>query len=227
MFNGSLDEGKRLIKPLLDTEDAEQDVEWRRGTYMDLNGTLNSDPPVPDVVTHTRTQADSRYVERQLKVEEWARLARFFQQSPNRGNFVGLEAYGGAIGKLAPDETAFLHRRATFDVYIWVFWLDDAEEQQSLEFLKEFRTVMEGIGNGHAYQNYPNRANSKYHRMYWGSNLERLQAIKRDCDPQNLFSFGQSVLSPRVHGASKLGDAAVVRQKRRQIAERAHHPTVR
>jgi len=69
MFNGSLEEGKRLIKPLLDTEDAEQDVEWRRGTYMDLNGTLNSDPPVPDVVTHTRTQADSRYVERQLKVE--------------------------------------------------------------------------------------------------------------------------------------------------------------
>jgi len=195
IYNGSPEDGARVIEPLLKTDGAEQDIDWRRGTYLDLNGNLNGDPMVPDVVIgYTRTQADSRYVEKPLEAREWAELARYFQGSPNRGNFVGLEAYGCKISEVKPSATAFVHRHASFDVYIWVFWQDETEERKSLKFLEEFRGVMDRLGSSHAYQNYPNRANSEYHEMYWGENLRKLQDIKRHYDSYNLFSYGQSVL---------------------------------
>jgi FAD/FMN-containing dehydrogenase len=211
MYDGTEKEGAQAIQSLLGTDGC-QDVDWRRGTYLDLNGNLNGNPMVPDVVIgYTRTQADSRYVERQLTIDEWATLASHFQQSPNLGNFIGLEAYGGAIGRYGPSETAFLHRRASFDVYTWVFWLNCEQRQESLKFLQGFRDVMDRIGNGHAYQNYPNRDNRNYQRMYWGENLERLQRIKEKYDPENLFCYGQSVSSSVLHGSAgpELGSAAL------------------
>jgi FAD/FMN-containing dehydrogenase len=193
MYAGDSTEGQKLIAPLLDTEGAECDIPGRRGRYTDLNTFLNSHPDVPTVAPNTRTQADSLYIERQLHSDEWCTLARYFQTSSNFGNFIGLEGYGGAIAGLAPSDTAFLHRRVTFDVYIWVFWLNDAQEIESLSFLEGFRQVVLPLSNGHAYQNYQNRHNDNYRAMYWGDNFHRLLEIKHRYDPGGVFSYGHTI----------------------------------
>jgi FAD/FMN-containing dehydrogenase len=194
MYYGESERGEALVADLLRTDGAELDIKGRRGSYSELNDFLNGHPDVPEVVPHTRTQADSRYIERRLSTDEWFSLAKFFQKSPNLGNFIGLEAYGGAIAMVEPSASAFLHRRAAFDVYIWVFWLNDDEKYESLTFLEGFRKVLEPLGNGHAYQNYQNRANAGYREMYWGSNLPRLVRAKEHYDPTHLFRFGQTIV---------------------------------
>jgi FAD/FMN-containing dehydrogenase len=191
IYAGSPHEGKRLITPLLEAGgDLDIDIV---GTYSSLNDYLGSHPDVPRVAPHTRTQADSRYTERWLSRTEWAQIAELFVRSPNQANFIGFEGYGGAIRAVDPAATAFRHRLALFDVFTWVFWQNDEERAASLAFLDEFREVMAPLSNGHAYQNYPNRANKHYRWMYWAENFTRLLEIKCKYDPDNFFSFGQTI----------------------------------
>ena len=44
-----------------------------------------------------------------------------------------------------------------------------------------------------AYVNVPNAAASNWEREYYGSNRERLRRVKAKYDPENVFSFEQSV----------------------------------
>lgn len=191
---GSPEEGKEVIAPLFKTN-GNFDLK-KVGTYSELNDYLNSNPNVPNITTHTRTQANSRYTERRLSGDEWAKIVKLFVRSPNQANFICLEGYGGAIRAFRPNETAFVHRLARFDVYSWIFWLDEEEERASLAFLEEFRRLMTPLSNGHAYQNYPNRENHDYRRMYWGENFPGLLAVKRKYDRDTLFAFGQTVSPP-------------------------------
>lgn len=192
VYAGDAARGRRMIEPLLKTEGAKCDLD-RVGGYTEINNFLNSTPEVPLVAPHTPTQSESRYIGRELTRPEWHDIVRLFQHSPNRGNFFGIEGYGGAIAALAPTTTAFWHRKALFDVYTWVFWQDVQEERASLAFLEQFRQVLTPCSNGHAYQNYPNRTNRNYRWMYWGENFPALLKIKRKYDPTNLFSFGQTI----------------------------------
>lgn len=193
MYRGPRPEAAAILDILLKTEGAENDFPLRPDTYTELNEALNSNPSVPDVVKHTRTQADSRYVDALQSAAHWATLAAVFQTSPNLANFIGFEAYGGAIARVAPTATAFVHRTASFDVYTWVFWLNDAEETASLAFLDRFRAVMAEFGANRAYQNYPNRNNSNYAAMFWEQNLPRLTAVKKTVDPGRFFRYGLSI----------------------------------
>jgi len=192
IYAGTPEDGKRLIQPLLQTEGADFDID-RIGTYNELNDYLNSNPDVPQISPHTRTEADSRYTERELSRFEWLKLIELFVRSPNQANFICLEGYGGAIRAVDPAATAFRHRRALFDVYSWIFWQSEEEEAASLAFLEDFRRVLTPLSNGHAYQNYPNRRNQDYRRMYWGESYPRLASVKQKYDRDNLFRFGQTV----------------------------------
>jgi FAD/FMN-containing dehydrogenase len=192
VYTGDPVTGRALLKPLLNTEGAELDLD-RVGGYTEINNYLNSTPEVPLVAPHTPNQSESRYIGRKLTRAEWGSIVSLFQRSPNRGNFFGIEGYGGAIAALAPTSTAFWHRKALFDVYTWVFWQDEQEENASLAFLDDFRQVLKPCSNGHAYQNYPNRQNYNYRWMYWGKNFPALVKIKHKYDQTNLFSFGQTI----------------------------------
>ena len=51
------------------------------------------------------------------------------------------------------------------------------------------------VGNS-AYVNYADRTLTDYATAYWGANLPRLRTIKELYDPDDVFSFPQSVPLP-------------------------------
>lgn len=194
MYQGSRADGEKLLAPLMKTNGADFDVS-HCDSYMGLQDHLNMHPEAPLYAPHSRTQADSRYLERNLSARDWSDIVDYFRASPNLGNFLGLEAYGGEIAKREPDEMAFLHRKARFNAYIWVLWQNEDQEAKSLAYLEKFRDVFAAYSNGHAYQNYPNRSNRDYQRMYWGDNYPRLLCVKDKYDPNNVFRFEQAIES--------------------------------
>jgi FAD/FMN-containing dehydrogenase len=197
MFNGSEADCQQALQPLLKLmPDVERyrDI-WRSGTYRDLNIYLLTYPTElpPNVPASVRSLARSHIVARPLTVEECTSIIELYRASRNPDNFIGLEAYGGAINAVAPDATAFCHRRAAMDVFLFSFWLYETSRGAAEAYVTEFNRVLQPLSNGQSYQNYPHRHVEDFGRAYFGDNLPRLLEVKRAYDPDNFFTFPQGL----------------------------------
>jgi FAD/FMN-containing dehydrogenase len=197
MYNGSEAGCRKALDPLfaLIPKESYRDI-WQAGSYRELNGyLLNYPTELPaNVPPSARSLAKSHIVARRLTAAEWGKIVELFRASPNPNNFIGLEAYGGAINTPAPEATAFWHRRAATDVFLFSFWVDENLREGARAYVREFDRVVEPLSNGHSYQNYPNLDNKAFGNMYFGGNLKRLVEVKRKYDPGDFFTFPQGLL---------------------------------
>jgi FAD/FMN-containing dehydrogenase len=104
-----------------------------------------------------------------------------------------LDSYGGAINRVAPDATAFVHRNAIGSAQYLAYWSSHAGEAAALAWLRSSYASMRPYVSGFAYQNYIDRDLSGWAHAYYGANYPRLQRIKRAVDPGELFHFPQSI----------------------------------
>ena len=112
--------------------------------------------------------------------------------------FVIFDLAGGAVNDVPVDATAYSHR----DV---VFWLQSYAvnplgeiSQTTHDFLDRLNelTAAGNVNDGLSYQAYPGYIDPRLpnaQAAYWGSNLQRLERIKEDIDPKNVFRNPQSV----------------------------------
>jgi FAD/FMN-containing dehydrogenase len=197
MFNGSEADCQKALEPVLKLipDVAQYRDIWRPGTYRDLNVYLLAYPTeMPDnVPASARSLAKSHIVARDLTVQECAAIIELYRASGNPDNFIGFEAYGGAINAIAPDANAFCHRTAAMDVFLFSFWLHEASRGEAEAYVSEFDRVIQPLSNGQSYQNYPNRDIADFGNAYFGGNLPRLRQVKRAYDPDNFFTFPQGL----------------------------------
>ena len=109
---------------------------------------------------------------------------------------IGMDAYGGAINRVAADATAFAHRNALFSAQYSASW--QASDPSSIvsanhAWQNNMWQAMRPYASGAAYQNYVDPDLSDWQHAYYGTNLPRLQHIKATYDPGNLFHFAQSI----------------------------------
>src|SRR5450830_618590 len=104
-------------------------------------------------------------------------------------------------------DSAFIHRRAAFDIVLDVFWWTDAEKPVAQAFLDGWIALIEPMSNGHIYQNYPRLDQDDYGWRYWGDAQQALYAVKLKYDPTDAFRFAQCVKP-----VLREDDAAAVKQ---------------
>jgi hypothetical protein len=103
-----------------------------------------------------------------------------------------FDSYGAAIARTAADATAFVHRNA-FCLAQFASFFSGGDEAPHRRWLHESRAALLPFGNGESYQNYADPELIDWQHAYYGANLERLQRVKRAVDPDNVFSFAQSI----------------------------------
>lgn len=187
---GSAAQGKKALKPLLDNTGATLKLQ-KVGSYFELNDWLFENvPPCPDLA---REDKQSTNIARRLTIAEWRRICKRFTESPNPWTAVAIEPYGGAINRVARDATAFVHRQADMNLFVDVFWMDEPQRLKVQPYLDDFMALLDPMGNGESYQNYPRLSQTDYRQRYWAEQFPRLLSIKRKYDPDNTFRYAQSV----------------------------------
>ena len=127
------------------------------------------------------------------------------------GGMLGLATYGGRINTVAPDATASAHRGSILDIACTTGWLDPSEAVKNLAWVRAFyRDLFAESGGvpvpGDAYDgafvNHPdtdladlalNTSGVPWYTLYYGANYPRLQQIKAQWDPRNVFRHGLSI----------------------------------
>ena len=104
----------------------------------------------------------------------------------------GFQAYGGAIGEVSNEDSAFSHRNALVEFFGGVTWADPAEDEDRMASARAFGAMLEPFASG-AYVNVFETGVNAMRRAYGDAKLARLAAVKRRYDPENVFHLNQNI----------------------------------
>jgi FAD/FMN-containing dehydrogenase len=109
---------------------------------------------------------------------------------------IAFDALGGAVNRVKPGATAFVHRNALFGAQYTTDWTNGAGStgiNNQHAWLRNYWSSMRRYASGQAYQNYIDPDLTNWEQAYYGGNFARLAAIKKKYDPTRLFTFPQAI----------------------------------
>ena len=130
----------------------------------------------------TAFSAKSHYVARPLPAR--ARRALAAELARSRCSIL-LDAYGGVLNRPRARDTAFVHRDARYSIQYLTYAGDTAG-------LRRLHRIVAPFADG-AYQNYMDPDLRGWRRAYYGRNLERLEAVREQYDPDRRFRFARGI----------------------------------
>ncbi len=115
---------------------------------------------------------------------------------PGASGGIAFDALGGAVNRVAPGATAFVHRNALFQAQYTTTWPAAAAAAgvaRQHAWQQSYWQSMRPYASGQAYQNYIDPALTNWRQAYYGANYTRLTQVKTAYDPGRVFSFPQAV----------------------------------
>ncbi|HVV22172.1 MAG TPA: FAD-binding oxidoreductase [Pseudonocardiaceae bacterium] len=103
-----------------------------------------------------------------------------------------IDGLGGAIGRVAPDGTAFPHRSAMASVQVYLKTTTGARASAARQVATVRDALGPIVGEG-AYVNYIDPTLPNWAQAYYGANLPRLRTVAGRYDPDRVFTFAQAV----------------------------------
>ena len=116
--------------------------------------------------------------------------------APGGSGGIAFDALGGAVNRVAPGATAFVHRGALFGAQYTTTWpaaAAAAAVSRQHAWQQSFWRSMRPYASGQAYQNYIDPDLAGWRQAYYGTNYPRLARVKAAYDPHRLFTFPQAV----------------------------------
>jgi len=120
------------------------------------------------------------------------KLVDGFEGDPGRNTTIFFQHSGGAIGCTAADATAFAHRKSQANMFCTVAWPLETEATPHVDYIRRYWKDLEPYTDGW----YTNEASDEPHRVLhanYQGNFKRLQAVKTEYDPTNLFRLNANI----------------------------------
>jgi FAD/FMN-containing dehydrogenase len=183
---GPLDQGERALQPFHDLAPV---VAEHVGPmpYPALNSAFDALVPPglqhywkANFVTELTDEAIGAHLEHGPKV-------------PVVNSTVHIYPINGACHRVAPDATAFAYRDANFATVIAGMWPDPADNQANIGWVRDYYDATAPLSEEGGYVNFMADDDQDRIRANYRGNYERLVAIKRTYDPDNLFHLNQNI----------------------------------
>jgi FAD/FMN-containing dehydrogenase len=119
-------------------------------------------------------------------------IARF-PSVPSPRSFFVFQQVGGAISRVPATATAYANRAAAYDCFPVSIWSDPDADKENIAWAREMYSVLRPFGMDGVYVNNLGDEGHERVRAAYGENYDRLVALKRKFDPENLFRLNQNV----------------------------------
>jgi hypothetical protein len=111
-----------------------------------------------------------------------------------------FDGFGGAVNDVKSSATAFPHRDMCYLLQYQTYWNQPSEASDAFAWVRDAFAAIDPHTARKSYRNYCDLDLSDWRERYFAGNYPRLQAIKTQLDPDNLFRFPQSIDSPNHAG---------------------------
>jgi FAD/FMN-containing dehydrogenase len=180
-------------------EDVERDTAALRNGPTPLTTAIGSAPYLEVQTAHDLTFAwGSRsfiksHNANDVRLEALEELVDLVATAPGEATF-SVTALGGAIGRVAEDATAYAGRGSAFDLSADSSWTEAADDDANVDWCRQAMAIVEPDRALGAYPNGNSDAGpQETRRLYGDAKLERLAALKRAWDPDNVFHVNPNV----------------------------------
>jgi hypothetical protein len=131
---------------------------------------------------------------RELSDEAIDTMVAHFAAVPSALSAVAIEPFGGAVGRVGSDETAFPHRQARYSLVLVGMWTDPGESDRNIRWTREFWNAMQPFFSDAVYVNYLDTDDAdRVQAAYAPATYERLRLLKEKYDPENFFRVNQNI----------------------------------
>ena len=111
-----------------------------------------------------------------------------------RGLIYQINTLGGMIDNAQfESESCYPHRKSPYLSELQYYWNEGDDPSALLKSFDEIQNILYRNGIRKQYRNYPNLGFQDWERAYYGEYYEKLQAIKQEYDPEDLFSHAQTI----------------------------------
>ncbi|MFP3920620.1 MAG: FAD-binding oxidoreductase [Dichotomicrobium sp.] len=188
VYVGPVAEGERILQPLRELGEP----------LCDFSG------PMPFVEIQSNFDDDypdgRRYYWKSLYLERFDDAAidlvlRLTAERPSDLSTVDVWQLGGAMGRVAPDATAFGNRRAPWLLGVESNWDDPAADERNRDWTREACARFAPLSTGEAYLNFEPEMVSR--SCSDTAREMRLAALKGRYDPGNLFRLNHNIAPAR------------------------------
>jgi FAD/FMN-containing dehydrogenase len=106
-----------------------------------------------------------------------------------------LAPMGGAVARTDSSKMALNMQDAPWMYFCLSMWMDPTEDDRNRDWARGFAAAMEEFGVGATYPNFiePDEGNPRLRQSFGPEKYDRLAALKREWDPDNLFRLNQNI----------------------------------
>jgi FAD/FMN-containing dehydrogenase len=185
-WSGAVEQGMAMLEPLHDWAPV-VGAYVERMPYPALNALL--DPLLPAGLQQywkgnfMRSLADEAV---EVHVEHGAR-------TPTIESSTLVFPVDGACQRVAPNQTAYAYRDATFSTVIGGAWSNPADNTRNIRWVREYYEALRPYSDKGCYVNFMAPDEQDRVAVNYGDNYVRLTAIKSRYDPSNVFHMNQNI----------------------------------
>jgi hypothetical protein len=187
VYNGPLEDGEKVIKPI---REFGQPIADHIGPMPYTAVQTMFDPLAP---TGRNYYVKAPWL-REINAGAAEVIVKRFAEVPSPHSIIFLQQKSGAMARGPGDRTAFGHREDLYGGNIISGWDDPSQAEANISWTRQLGQELEAFGSGGEYINELGTTDPEERiRASFGQNYDRLVSLKQKYDPENLFRHTQNI----------------------------------